>query len=389
MSTLRLLWTGCLAGAALLTPTRGADPLATWTPAPSGVARTLQAIVHGADRFVVVGRGGTALTSASGLRWLAHETGQAKDLYGVAYGQGLFVAVGESGALLTSTNGVRWTSRSSGTTNRLQAVTATPDGFVAVGRAGTIVTSSDGVQWTSATSPASASWVGVGAAFGRVFIGSDGSMPNLFWSETGSDWTTRDLVWSPGPYRQTTFQGGFAFGGGVLLGLNIRGVFSLSSDGRTWTNYLSNLGYCQGLAYGLDQFVAVGGPYPTGQRIASSPDGLRWQVRHSQAAGPELLGVAFGRDRFVAVGAQPSGREAGVILVSGQPVRCIRPARESGGLRLTFEGPAATYRVQASSSLTSTNWQDIAVATNVVGSLETVDPDGLQHPMRFYRAVAE
>jgi len=77
----------------------------------------------------------------AGTTWTQRTSGTGNELEGVAYGNGRFVVVGEGGTILTSPDGVNWAAQASGTGNNLEAVTYANGRFVAVGWFGTILTS--------------------------------------------------------------------------------------------------------------------------------------------------------------------------------------------------------------------------------------------------------
>jgi hypothetical protein len=56
--------------------------------------RALYCVTYGNGTFVVVGSGGTILTSSDGVTWTQRTSGTSNRLYGVTYGNGTFVAVG-------------------------------------------------------------------------------------------------------------------------------------------------------------------------------------------------------------------------------------------------------------------------------------------------------
>ena len=61
----------------------------------------------------------------------------------------------------------------------------------------------------------------------------------------------------------------------------------------------------------------------------------------------------------------------------------------SGQMQIDGNGlPGATYQVQASTNLNSTNWIVIANLTaNALGTITFTDTNTFSHPMRFYRFV--
>jgi len=217
----------------------------------------------------------TILTSSNGVDWLPSTTGITNSLFGVAQGQGQFVAVGQYGVVFTSSNGVAWSSQSSGTANNLYAVAYTDVGFVAVGDSD-YVTSSNGSNWV-VNLWTSARFVGVGAGFWKAFAGAAVNPPALFWSTT-VQFVLHDNVryYTAGDCSAADSRMEI----GVLLGVEIRGLYCRSTDGVTWTNYGSGFlmlrysnarsGFCYGWSY--QEWRTGGGNFN---------NGLEWQTRCS------------------------------------------------------------------------------------------------------------
>jgi hypothetical protein len=138
-----------------------------WTaqgPAGSPPPR-LHGVASSGSLVVAVGAGGAVLTSAETPRyeWTARATGTGTDLMAAVWGLSQFVVVGKGGTILTSPDGVTWTARTSGTVSDLLAVTSTDAELVVCGDGGTVLASPDGVTWTSLGGPASFSgiaWTG-------------------------------------------------------------------------------------------------------------------------------------------------------------------------------------------------------------------------------------
>jgi hypothetical protein len=138
-----------------------------WTaqdPAGSPPPR-LYGVASSGSLVVAVGAGGSVLTSAPTPRyeWTARASGTGRDLMAAAWGLSQFVVVGRGGTILTSPDGQTWTARTSGTVEDLLTVTSTDAELVACGDEGTVLASPDGVTWTSLGGPASFSgitWTG-------------------------------------------------------------------------------------------------------------------------------------------------------------------------------------------------------------------------------------
>ena len=99
-----------LAGALAASTVAVAHPLDNWYGRYTNSAiLALRGVTFGNGLFVVVGSGGTILTSSNGEQWNLQSSGTALGLSRVSYGNGTFVIAGNSGCLLSSTNGTNWT----------------------------------------------------------------------------------------------------------------------------------------------------------------------------------------------------------------------------------------------------------------------------------------
>lgn len=75
----------------------------------SGVTDDLKDVVYnGSNLYVVVGKGGTILTSLDTITWTQRASTTPYDLWGVAYDGVRYVVVGDEGVILTSGDGVTW-----------------------------------------------------------------------------------------------------------------------------------------------------------------------------------------------------------------------------------------------------------------------------------------
>lgn len=157
------------------------------------------------------------------------------------------------------------------------------------------------------------------------------------------------------------------------------GVIVTSSDGVTWTQQYSGVGYPLGaIAYGSGQFVAVGGA----GTIVSSPDGVGWTQRN-HLMGADVNVVAYGRGKFVAVG------PAGVMLESApmQPKLGTPRLLVDGTLQGTVDWlPGQSYRIETSPDLT--NWLALTNVTSTNATAQFSDSAAATSKMRFYRAVS-
>ena len=209
----------------------------TWTVVqPSITSQRLASIASNGGQLVVVGDGGTVLTSSPGVSWRSVTSGVSVNLRNVTYAAGAYYAVGELGTILTSTSGTSWSQLTSPTTTNLQGIASSGSLWVAVGDVGTnsgtgavggtILISSDGVNWED-DSPGGlpgltgVTWTGtqfiITGATGTLITTPDGI--NLAQQTSFTTETLSGAVW--------TGTGGFVVGAqGTVLG---------SPDGITWS----------------------------------------------------------------------------------------------------------------------------------------------------------
>jgi hypothetical protein len=105
---------------------------------------------------------------------------------------------------------------------------------------------------------------------------------------------------APIPHRQgwvdlTVGPAGFV---GLTDGFGGRQIYR-SADGESWQQAQppANAGLRK-IAYLNGSYIAIGNQ----EMILSSPDGLDWQVRHSNAMGAPLFDIAYGNGVYIAVG---------------------------------------------------------------------------------------
>lgn len=285
----------------------------TWTRRQSGTTADLRGVAYGNGSFVAVG--GTTkseiLISPDGIVWTSQPATPGKALHAVAWMTNTFVAVGEQGTILVSTDGgVGWNDRSRGLDKTLFAVAAgalyfspvTGGGgplFVAVGEQGTLLTSPDGASWDVRDSGTSRDLFSVASVATRrgdtpLFLAA-GAQGTAVVSTNGVNWavatlpTDRDLFAAAG----VGAFGNDAIGQYALAGSS--GAFLTSTDGTTWSTPASGItGTLRGLLPLSGQFLAVG---DRGEIRC----GLVFLERDSHVSA-YLRSVAWGNGTYVAVG---------------------------------------------------------------------------------------
>jgi photosystem II stability/assembly factor-like uncharacterized protein len=124
---------------------------------PANFTGDINSVVHGMDKFIAVGSGGTALVSevSTGIStsWIVRRA-NTNNLNSVAFGIDNYVAVGDNGSVSRSPDGYVWTNSNSGTNNNLTSIKFLNGNYFVVGESGTILNSSDGGgSWNNVSQP--------------------------------------------------------------------------------------------------------------------------------------------------------------------------------------------------------------------------------------------
>jgi len=372
-----------------------ADALDTWFVRNSGTTTNLTAVVYGDGNFAVVGNAGTILTSTNGLDWVTRDSGLPPiDILSASYGNGFFVGGGSfyygppygPTNVFVSTNAADWLrvvpgSGTAGTSLGFTCARYAGGLHFLVGSSTTIHTATNidlscagtitNCNWT--TRNYGMTWSPRAMAYGNgtyVVVGQAFAMT----STNTITWTSNSIS---GSWRDV------AFGNGVFIAVGDGGSIRTSSDGRSWpipTNSWSNSKLTR-IAFGNGTFVAVGEQ----GTILTSTNGFSWRKRTPPVA-TSLAGVAYCNGTFVATG------EGGTILQSASvSVPSLAATRDSpgGGIALALAGEIGrSYRIQVSTNLATSGWEDFLAFTNTAPTMEFLDAEAANIPQRFYRALS-
>ncbi len=278
----------------------------TWTTPTNYVemGNNLNAVTYGGGKFVAVGDNGWGVTSADGFAWSASGSITSTNLHGIAYGAGRFVAVGDGGVIITSPDGLTWTpaSYTGGTADTADDLTGLAFGnrqFVALGFDQDVsFRSADGITWTQGGAGLNGDqWSGVAYGNGVWVAAGAAGMAS---STDGNGWVARA---NPHAYLVAV-----AYGNGLFLAANYDGELFVSAGTNYWTRYYPS-GDVSGLAYGNGVYLEVGdnGIMTAPQAaINPAPVPITW-TPGSYGSGAsdtndDLSGIAYGKDQFAAVG---------------------------------------------------------------------------------------
>ncbi len=179
------------------------DGSATWSigRAADASRASLRALISVNSVFVAAGDAGTLQSTSDGITWNVLNSNTTTNLRGVAWGNSRYVVVGDGGTLVTSTDaGVTWTAQTLAGAGNLRAVvygsnnndignggTLLINTFVAVGDNGNAVVSSDGgATWSVVAVPGAGDLTGIAYISRFVAVDSNG---NAFSSADGKTWS--------------------------------------------------------------------------------------------------------------------------------------------------------------------------------------------------------
>lgn len=244
-----------------------------WQPVGSGTSADLLASTAGNGLLLLVGNGGTILTSADdGFTWQQQASGTTANLRGTAFGAGMFVVVGDGGVILTSLDGVTWSQRGAGLAASLAHVTHGHDGWLACS-SNLLLRSNDGIEWEPVE------W-NPSMAFTRMTYGH-GTYVAAVWSMAGGyqiAWSDDGMSWNATPLSGSAFTGLIATPDGFAAAA-MGGRIFFSDDGKKWSR-VANVTGASFLAHGNARLLAM-----SNSTTSVSYDYARWSAFPSARGG--------------------------------------------------------------------------------------------------------
>ncbi len=274
-------------------------------------------VTFGGGEFVIVGAGGTILTSQDGSLWLpplcdTHPAciGIPIDLLHVVFGRGKFLALAGINVIYESKDGDQWTlvknlsdlpylfqTLAYGNGHFLMGGVQGRSFFINTGTAkGVLAISSDGEKWTIVEFDQE------GAGISDVlFTGGEFVATTL----SGKVLVSKDAMnWIIVPTGFSTPLNDIAYGNGKYIAVGWNGSILVSSNARNWRAVRTIVkGHINAVSYGGGYFVAVGDDGV----ILVSETGETWKT-YSTGLNPDFRDVYYAHDFFLVVG------EDGVIL---------------------------------------------------------------------------
>ncbi len=357
--------------------------------------------------FIGVGPNGVLMTSTNGSNWIRRTTGTTANLTGAAFSPNVYVVVGSGGTVLTSFDTVTWTSIGAGLPD-LNDVAGSIDGFVAS------TTQSFAAAPNAAYSFGGFNWYGVSfsnaweGTYYSSAVGTDGQ--ERFITAGGTEfaydiWQSVDdgFDWSNPAFSDQVVTG-IAYGNGKFVMVGWEGWPRISADGgSTWSvsasTVISSNAYQppnydlpmvgSDITFGNGIFLVARGSQENG--FLTTPDGLNWTAR-GPFAGNIIQSVAYGNGTFVAIntgtGLPPNTSVYPVGIYQSMPVAApiVRlTSTNSSGVTVNMSGESGrAYRLQSSADLVT--WQDRLSFTNTGALTQFSDP--MTGSRLFYRVVS-
>ena len=264
----------------------------TWTSINSQDSKTLEDIIYGADKWVLVcsnATSGRIVYSGDLLTWTSITSRDTVRWKSIAYGNGVYTAVGEedvSWKLVTPPELNDWTS-----------VVYANNLFVAVSKTGTnrVMTSVDGTNWIARTAAQANSWSSIAYGAGKfVAVSSDGTNRVMTSTDGTTNWSTANAAeanqWSYVIYANNLF---------VAVAKSGNNRVMTSTDGVNWTaRAAAQANSWTSVAYGAGKFVAVSSDGIN--RVMVSNDSITWISANAAGGATNWQSIAYG-GIFVAV----------------------------------------------------------------------------------------
>lgn len=332
----------------------------------SGSAPNGKVVVRGSDRFIVPFPGNQAFVSTDGIEWTLVTTQGITFTFPSdgCYHAGRYYVIDSIGRFAYSVDGTNWTQIPTGYptwVTDVNGLLVDGDRIIVTSVKGFYTSTNHGAQWTYRSYGFLNPYPGcngVGFGGGRYLVmPNDGTALPTATFEWATDYpgraandfldvchangtfvaggrptyTSDGVIWSSPDgvtwaqrWTGETEVHGICYGNGKWVAVGV-GPIITSTNLTTWTERgyppgaLSKVIFAQGL------FVAIGGGYVEPQ-IMTSPDGVTWTSRVTNARGP-LLSIAYANGRFVAVGSHTSGN-AGEIITSTDGITWTRSPQE-------------------------------------------------------------
>lgn len=247
----------------------------------------------------------------------------------LCYGNGKYVAVGSS-VLGESLDAINWKIKKSRIGDRPypypsmypQDIIYGNGKYVFVDAVSSVGVSSDGVNWDIRDLSGAIPYA---VAFGNGLFVVLGRSGDYYYSSNGTSWTQKKLIYqsATGNLTHEYEMQGVCFGNNKFVGVGgpamsgdgnppVAGNVITSFDGINWVGQppllTDTAGFFMDVCFGNNLFVAVSGR----GAVYSSPDGITWTKRRADGSygDPGLRKVCYGNGIFVAIG------EEGLIVSS-------------------------------------------------------------------------
>lgn len=286
-------------------PLRSKD-LQSWTPADEEIRGMLHAAAWGNEHWVVVGQGGTVLTSTDGQHWIRRDVDTDAEFRGVIWANGRFVAWTDPSfrgcdspcgtLVITSTDGQTWQRK------QLDGILRNMVGgnglFLADDPKDGLSLSRDGLNW-EIVDPENKRTRPLQFARGRFW-----RWGWMFRNDEVLTWSTDGRAWTPHPLPTLKTTDQMVVSEGMFLVYDrFNPSAHVSIDGENWSEGTRSRPYVDSpeALWASDRWYIFSTEGGKGSSFWSSSDGLNWQEAGSYPEG-YVRSMAAGDGRLVAVG---------------------------------------------------------------------------------------
>lgn len=289
-----------------------------WIESADTVSHLMNDVIWHGGRYVMVGSTdnypgvGRVFTSVDGDHWDAETIPIDDWLYGIGYFKDRFLVVGLGGTVLSSRSGNDWEQVTTNSALPLFDIASSPTTCVAVSM-GSVLVSDDGEGWTEVNVPFSGRLYSIGWVDDRFIATTAGdSMSCFLISETGREWD-KITVERPGSGRTEFY--GIAASDDLIVAVGPNENVLTSQDGINWVERDPGIPgsesvFLRSVMWDGQRFVAVGGSHLAwGGFTVISSDGVNWkQQNYVMDPGGEFTSIAWSGTRYVLSSSSMGGR---------------------------------------------------------------------------------
>lgn len=286
--------------------------LKSWIPiTPAGQSDGWNSVVHGADKWVLVGKNGSLAWSSDADIWIPQTPSIIRNISAITQYDNNFIAISKDNKIYKKSGDNPEWILSPGTVPFPISCIHAENGMILIGGdQGKMAYSPDLVTWTRVSLAGAGNMTGIVSGFGRFWAIS--SLGRLYSSADGVNWTRGNL--NATVLTDIYFDGTNLLATGILDGFPSSTIFT-SKDGEVWEkatiqNYPLNIDRFTGITagdgtisiVGLTRSISSKGHTGYPPILVSTDNGRSFQTHQIPLSNGRMQGISYFDGQFIAYG---------------------------------------------------------------------------------------